>query len=129
MALNKPRGLADARPHSPTVTSVIDDFEYHDEGSETESDNEDDLEYPGNSPEPLVRPLSQLPIHHRGRHIVLKVTIKSTVAVKVSNRDAKNSRPGVNSLPPDIRQTFSELFVPAVLEEVGCSHWGQDLVT
>lgn len=121
MTINKPRGLADARPHSPVVTSVIEDFEYRDEGDETESDIEDDLEYPGNSPEPLVRPLSRLPNCRQGRRIIIKVTIKSTVAVKVANQDAKNPRPRVRSLPSAIRRTFSEMFVPTVLEEVGCS--------
>ena len=121
MASKKPRGLADARSHSPTVTSVIEDFEYCDEGNETESDGEDDLEYPGNSPEPLVRPLSQPPSHCHCRCVVVKVTIKSTVTVKVANRDTKNPRPRVHSLPSSIRQTFSEMFVPTVLEEVGCS--------
>ena len=58
MAINKPRGLADARPHSPMVTTVIEDFEYRDEGMESDNEDvEDDLEYPGNlSPESLVHP-------------------------------------------------------------------------
>ena len=56
MATNKQRGLADARPRSPMVTTVIEDFEYNNKGNQTESDNEDDLEYPGDVPESLVRP-------------------------------------------------------------------------
>ena len=58
MAVNKPRGMADARPRSPMITSVIEDFEYRDEGNQTESDDEDDLEYPGDLPDSLVRPFS-----------------------------------------------------------------------
>ena len=58
MATKKPRGLADARPHSPMVTTVIEDFEYRDEGMESDDEEvEDDLEYPGDlSPESLVCP-------------------------------------------------------------------------
>jgi hypothetical protein len=122
MAVNKPRGLADARPRSPAVTSVIEDFEYRKEDSESEIESDgDDLEYPGNLPESLVRPFSWSPYRYQGQRVVIKVTIKSTVAVKVSNQDAKNSRPRVHSLPSGMRRTFSEMFVPTVLEEVGCS--------
>ena len=56
MAVNKPRGMADARPRSPMITSVIEDFEY--QGNQTESDDEDDLKYPGDLPDSLVRPFS-----------------------------------------------------------------------
>ena len=62
MAVNKPCGLADMRPRSPKVTTVIEDFEYRNEGDQTESDNnnniEDNLEYPGDLPKSLVRPSS-----------------------------------------------------------------------
>ena len=57
MSDNKPRGLADARARSPLVTTVIEDFEY--DRNQIESDDEDledDLEYPGDVPESLVRP-------------------------------------------------------------------------
>ena len=122
MAVNRPRGLANTRSHSPAITSVIEDFEYCKEDSESEIQSDgDDIKYPGNSPESLVRPFSWSPYCYQGQCVVVKVTIKSTVAVKVSNQDAKNSRPRVHSLPSGIHQTFSEMFVPTVLEEVGCS--------
>lgn len=52
----------------------------------------------------------------------IQVAIKSTAAVDITTGQAAgSSRPGVFSLPPNVRRTFSEEFVPSVLEEVGCS--------
>ena len=61
MAVDKPHGLADVRPRSPRITTVIEGFEYRGEGDETESNNEDiedNLEYPGDLPKSLVCPSS-----------------------------------------------------------------------
>lgn len=54
----KPRGLATARHHSPAINTVLTDFEYRRQGSGTDSEEEeeeDDLEYPGDASESLVR--------------------------------------------------------------------------
>ena len=51
----------------------------------------------------------------------IKVAIKSTVAADVPGQAAGSSRPGVLLLPPNVRRTFSEEFIPSALEEVGCS--------
>ena len=43
------------------INTVIEDFDYNDEGNQTQSDEEDgedSLEYPGGPPESLVRLLS-----------------------------------------------------------------------
>lgn len=53
-----PRGLATTGPHTRTVNTVIDDFDYQPEGSGSdleEEGDEDDLNYPGDMGESLVR--------------------------------------------------------------------------
>ena len=56
----KPQGLAASRP--PTITTVIEDFDYQGGGTgmnsseEEEEEEGDDLEYPGDGTESLVRP-------------------------------------------------------------------------
>lgn len=47
-----------ANRRQPAINTVIEDFDYHNEGDQTQSDEEDgedDLEYPGGPPESLVR--------------------------------------------------------------------------
>jgi len=51
----------------------------------------------------------------------VKVAIESTAAVDDPGQATGSSRPGVLSLPPNVHRTFSEEFIPSVLEEVGCS--------
>jgi len=57
MAVDKPRGLANMEHHPHTINTFIEDFEYRDEGSgaQSDEDGEDDLEYPGGMAESLVR--------------------------------------------------------------------------
>jgi len=53
-----PRGLVTTGPHTCTVNTVIDDFDYQPEGSGSDSEEEgdkDDLQYPGDIGESLVR--------------------------------------------------------------------------
>ena len=54
-------------------------------------------------------------------HNSIKVAIELAAATDVPSPATKNTRPGVKTLPSSIRRTFSEEFVPSVLEEVGCS--------
>jgi len=105
------------------INTVIEDFEYCDEGDRTQSDEdgEDDLEYPGGQLESLVRPLSLTVVDGALIYIFVKVAIESTTATDVPDQATRNPRPGVLSLPPNVRRTFSEEFIPSVLEEVGCS--------
>jgi len=42
-------------------------------------------------------------------------------APKVAGQSTKSPRPGVRSLPANVRQSFSEDFILSVLEEVGWS--------
>ena len=54
----KPRGLATAQHHAPAINTVISNFEYKQEGSGSDSEEEDEennLEYPGDGSESLVR--------------------------------------------------------------------------
>lgn len=42
-------------------------------------------------------------------------------APTVPTKTVRGSRPGVSSLPGNVRRSFSEEFIPTVIEEVGCS--------
>ena len=51
----------------------------------------------------------------------MKVNIEPTDVSSDSSQANKVSRPGVQSLPPNIRRTFADDFVPAIIQEMGCS--------
>lgn len=51
----------------------------------------------------------------------MQVSIRSTTATNVPSQGTGASRPGVCSLHPDIRRSFSEELIPLAIEEVGCS--------
>lgn len=52
----------------------------------------------------------------------VQVTISSTSAASPATMArASTPRPGVRSLPPNVRRSFSEDFVPCVITEMGCS--------
>ena len=51
----------------------------------------------------------------------MKVNIELTDVLSNSSQAGKASRPGVQSLPPNIRRTFADDFVPAIIQEMGCS--------
>ena len=52
---------------------------------------------------------------------VEQVSIKLADTPKAAGQSTKNPRPGVRSLPANVRRSFSEDFIPSVLEEVGWS--------
>lgn len=58
MSTNKPRGLAQVRHHPTAITTVIEDFEYHQEVSDSETEGweeEDELKYDDKGGKSLVR--------------------------------------------------------------------------
>jgi len=75
---SKPRGLANPKYQTTPITTVIEDFVYEDEDSSLQSDDfEDDLEFPGDGAESLVRSsnfqfLISVRLFNTGRHQSVK---------------------------------------------------------
>lgn len=123
MVPHKPHGLANRERHPTPINTVIEDFVYEDEGSvsqEESEDGEDELEYPNSEVTSLVSP-SFLPIPPRDFNTQIQVSIKQEGGTPSSSQGTKNQRPGVNSLPLNIRQLFADVFIPTALQEVGRS--------
>ena len=51
----------------------------------------------------------------------MQVSISSTTTTSATSITPSTLRPGVQSLPPHVQQSFSEDFVPCVITEIGCS--------
>ena len=76
---HKPRGLANPKCDVTPVTTVIKDFIYEGEGSLSQSDDsEDDLEFPGDEAESLVRFSNLL-------SLISVLTHSTQVTIKTSN--------------------------------------------